>query len=162
MNRTRSKYFKTAITICGYSAIFVLGVLAGGYIGAYALHSKQITADFEDPDYERASLERALESKDESVRARALNEHLEFLNRAAGGNHEDFPTYVAADKALTLARLSAISQRLGDDRHSALYLQKATSYCPEMKWRHCDGSELRAGAARLDRGAVDEIFSKKR
>ncbi len=161
LGETSMKFLKTAAVIAGYPAIFVVGLLAGGYVGAYVIHGNQVTSSSADPDFERAAFEYALESKDEAIRARALNAHLEYLNWTAG-DERSFPSYLASDRGLTLARLSALWQRLGDQTQSALYLEKATSYCPEMKWRHCDGNELLINAARLDRGAIEEIFNKKR
>jgi hypothetical protein len=155
------KSLKIAIAIAGYPLVFFVGLLVGGAVGLYVLHGKQVSTYAEDPDFERVALDRALRSKDEQARGLALNEHLEFLNRGV----EDLPTkdssYTASDRALTLARLSALWKRLGDAPKSAEYLQAATSYCPKMKWNRCDASELLLNAARLDRGAFADESDKK-
>ena len=134
----------------GYVATLGVSVALGFYLGSYVRHSAAFRQDATDPDLRSAFLEYRVMSRDGAARRTALADYLEYLEHETPQSQRQFPSYLAADKALTLVRLAMDTRRSGQTEQGRQFVDRALAICREMKWAQCDETQLSEGAAKLD------------
>jgi hypothetical protein len=153
---TQSKtLIRIALWAVGYLAAFGACVPAGFYVGAYVRHDNAFRADPSDLDHQAALLELRVDPSHEQARLGLLLAYLALLDSDAPKSRSAFSSYLAADKALTLARLSSAARGLGQQEASRRYMDRALELCGEMKWSQCDEERLADGATKMNRAYSD-------
>lgn len=154
MNQSKT-LIRIALWAVGYLAAFGVCVIAGFYVGAYVRHDRAFRTTPSDLDHQAAMLELRISSSREQGNLDLLLAYLALLDRAGAKSPPQFPNYFAADKALTLARLSATAHSLGQQETSRQYLGQALALCGEMKWSECNEERLADGATKMNSASSD-------
>jgi hypothetical protein len=151
---TTRTLIRVASLLASCVAALVVSLAVGFYVGAYVLHETVFQSDPSDLDRQAAILEIQLRESDTPTSVELLSKYLVLLNADHPASKPRQASYLATERALTLARLSVATQGLGQQGASAKYLNQALALCGDMKWSHCDDAHLIAAAGDLGNGTI--------
>jgi hypothetical protein len=145
----------TTARIGVYLLVFATGGGIGGYVGYRAAEAKAFA-------YEMAEVSRLSEDL-QAQRAKggdvayedALRTYLASVDLRSRGPAPIFPDRVyATDSALAYVRLSMLASKRGAKDEAAIYLKKATDFCPRIGSHDCSAATLTEMVLQLDKGRL--------
>ncbi|MBN8778801.1 MULTISPECIES: hypothetical protein [unclassified Thiobacillus] len=146
---------KTLLRIASYLLVMAVGLGAGFYFGTGINKATAEAFDMAEFEYYAAHVETQLSEGTDATREEAIHTFLALIEKRKARPNELFTEKIlAADSALSYARLAALAQKRGATQEAQQYLKRAESFCPQIGWQECSAEKITSMVQRLDKQGI--------